>query len=174
MSCSLVLQQKEIWPCDLSFVCTAYRVCAVFRPLSAAKRATVSVEIKDQDERAQITYYSGPFRGSEAFRGACRSTLTNPRLPTGATVKHTLPSSPQSFSLFLPSIPFFSLPVCLFQKLVFRHLRLCVFYHQPSSPWSWRVSACTVFVSYRQSASLISPLLCSGFFCCFFFFPCLL
>lgn len=50
------------------------------------------VEIKDVDERGQITYSPGPFRGSEAYRDACRGTLTNPRLLTGATVRHTFPS----------------------------------------------------------------------------------
>lgn len=63
------------------------------------------VEIKDRDERRQITYSSGPFRGSEAYRDACRSTLTGPRLLTGATVTSIFTldlslSVPQSF-LFL-------------------------------------------------------------------------
>ena len=120
----------------------------------------VRVEIKDPDERGQITYSSGPFRGSEAYRDACRSTPTNPRLLTGAIVRHMLPSSPPiSFSRYT-----FSLPVSPFETLVFRHLRLSVFYRRPSSRWSWRVSACTVFVSYRQSTWLISSLLCASFF----------
>ncbi len=58
------------------------------------------MEIKARDERGQITYSSGPFRGSEAYRDACRSTLTGPRLLTGATVRHThtLPSSSSLFT----------------------------------------------------------------------------
>lgn len=46
------------------------------------------MEIKVLDERGQIAYSSGPFRGSEAYRDACRSTLTNSRLLTGATMGH--------------------------------------------------------------------------------------
>lgn len=54
---------------------------------------------------------------------------------------------------------------CLAVKtLVFHHLRLSVPYRRPSSRRSWRVTACTVFVSYRQSAALISSLLCASFF----------
>lgn len=46
------------------------------------------MKIKVLDERGQIAYSSGPFRGSEAYRDACRSTLTNSRLLTGATMGH--------------------------------------------------------------------------------------
>lgn len=71
---------------------------------------------------------------------------------------HTLPSSP---SLALYTLVFFS-------SCLACHLQLCVFYRWPSSPWSWRVSACTVFVSYRQSTFLIRPLLYASYFS---FFP---
>lgn len=131
------------------------------------------VQRKDSDERGQITYSSGPFRGSEAFRDACRSTLTNQRLLTGATVQHThISIFTSNLSLSLYTLVFFS--SCLsVEMLVFHHLQLSVFYRRPSSHWSWRVSACTVIVSYRQSSSLISTLLCARFFF-FFFSPCLL
>lgn len=127
------------------------------------------VEIKDSDERGQITYSSGPFRGSEAFRDACRSTLTNQRLLTGATVRHT------HISIFTPDLSlslyfsfFLFLPLCL-DACVSPPSAQCVF-RRPSSHWSWRVSACTVIVSYRQSSLIISPLLCARVFF-FFFFP---
>lgn len=81
------------------------------------------LEIKAPDERGQITYSSGPFRGSEAFRDACRSTVTKPRLLTGATHTHTLPSSPRSRPLSLTVTGLFSLPAPVFS----RHLGLAVF-----------------------------------------------
>lgn len=88
---------------------------------------------------------------------------------------HIFPSSPPiSFSLFIPEVFSLSLSSCLsVWTLVFHHLQLRVFYRRPSSHWSWRVSACTVIVSYRQSSKLIRPLLCARvFFSLFFFLPC--
>lgn len=86
--------------CLLWSLCT---VCGVFMPLgAAAERATVSGQ---GGNKGQITYSSGPFRGSEAYRDACRSTPTNPRLLTGATVGHThthFHLHPQSLSLVIP------------------------------------------------------------------------
>lgn len=54
-------------------------------------RVTVSgwVEIKDADERGQITYSANPFRGSEAYTDSCRSAPKNPRLLTGAAANLT-------------------------------------------------------------------------------------
>lgn len=67
--------------------------------------------------------------------------------------------TPISPALF-PSLILF---LCLrFRCLCFA--TFSVFYRRPSSSWSWRVSACTVFVSYRQSASLISSLVCAIIF----------
>lgn len=62
----------------------------------------------------------------------------------------------KSLSLSL-SLTLYVFPAPTFQTLVFCHLELSVSYHRPSSPWTWRVCACTVFVSYHQSALLISP-----------------
>lgn len=92
---------------------------------------------------------------------------TNQRLLTGATATHTY------FHLHLQSLclyPLFFSSSCLsVETLVFHHLQLTVFYRRPSSHWSWRVSACTVIVSYRNLHRLSVLFYVQGFF--FSFFP---
>lgn len=97
----------------------------------------------------------------------CLSKHTDERQITHRCISETHSSISRSFLRPSP-----------FQTLVFRHLRLGVYYRRPSSPSSWRVSACRVFVRYLQSSLLISFLLCAGFFlsslvCCrhAFIFP---
>lgn len=112
-------------------------------------------KIKDVDEREQIAYSSGPFRASEAYRDACRSTRrTRDYSQVQDANMHFFLVHQISLSL---SLTLYVFPAPTFQTLVFCHLELSVSYHRPSSPWTWRVCACTVFVSYHQSALLISP-----------------
>lgn len=120
------------------------------------------VEIRAEDERGQITYSSGPFRGSEAYRDACRSALTTPRLLTGATVRRTLPSSP-SCSLYLSPFLFLSLRL---RRLCFATFSSVCFIVGPHLP------GLGAFL-HVQSLSLIAnlPRLSAPFYAQVFFFP---
>lgn len=107
-------------------------------------------KIKDVDEREQIAYSSGPFRASEAYRDACRSTRrTRDYSQVQDANMHFFLVHQISLSLSL-SLTLYVFPAPTFQTLVFCVLaRLCMY------------SLCllsSIYTAYQ------SPLLCTGFF----------
>lgn len=73
------------------------------------------------DERGQIAYSSGPFRGSEAYRDACQSALANPKITHRCNCEMHTHTRTSVFTLGLPRS--LSLTLSFFLSLCFR--RLC-------------------------------------------------
>lgn len=107
---------------------------------------------RDRDERSQIAHSAGPFKGSEAYTDSCQSALMTPRLLTGDTV-HPPHTPMMHLSTHLPFYRSFSLSPCFRCFTTFS----LASYQWSSSPWLWRVSARTAFVSYHRPALLIRP-----------------